>query len=651
MGRFLWAVAYLLSVHLIGLLVFTLFRLALYCTVDYTFIPEVAGRTALHAVAFVKGLWFDNVIACYILMLPLVWLWIVAGWLGKVSRWVFVVPAAVFVPFYALAFALSAANIPYFAYFFKVINSSIFNWMGYVGTTAGMVFGETSYYLPIAMGLTAMVAFGWCVVRLGRCFGRRARGCAAPTWAGRGVTFVLGAALVGLCLFGIRGRRGYNPIKVSQAYYCNDPFLNQLGVNPAFNVMTSWIDDNRSENRALQLMPADEALAQAAAYLGRPGMEGISPLARRVAGTPGVPRRNVVVILMESMSAHLMGAFGNPGGLTPVLDSLYARSLSFSHCYSAGIHTNHGLYATLYSFPAIMKRNAMKGSVIPVYSGLPTVLRQHGYHNMFFMTHESQYDNMNAFFRTNGFDDIYSQENYPSDKVVNGFGVQDDFLFDYALPVLDRQAATGQPFFGVLLTISNHPPYIIPPHFKPRRTKVEEQIVEYADWCVGRFMAQAATRDWFDNTLFVLLGDHGKLVGTPECESPESYNHIPLMFYGCGVEPRVDGRPCGQVDVAPTLLGMLGLDYTQNNFGIDLLREQRPCMYFTADNLVGARDSSHLYLYMPQTRQEFCYLRQGDGVVAADADSTFSLLRRYSFAMLQSAEHMVHQGQTVDEAR
>ena len=85
----------------------------------------------------------------------------------------------------------------------------------------------------------------------------------------------------------------------------------------------------------------------------------------------------------------------------------------------------------------------MKGSVIPTYSGLPTLLKEQGYRTMFFMTHESQYDNMNAFFRTNGFDEIFSQENYPSEKVVNGFGVQDDFLYDYALNHLKKQSVNS----------------------------------------------------------------------------------------------------------------------------------------------------------------------------------------------------------------
>ena len=649
--RFPLSVCYLLSVHLTALLFFFFFRLALFCSTGYRFPDEIAGDYALQSMAFLRGLWSDNVIACYILILPLAVFWI-AGWFNYTARWLYRSSAVFFTLFYGLCFIISAANIPYFDYFFKPINSSIFNWFGYADTTAAMVFGESSYYFPIALAVVSIVLFAWISLRLARLFHRlssNAPGGHRPTEILS--TVVVGACLAGLCVFGIRGRRGYNPIKVSQAYYCNDPFLNQLGVNPVFNLMTSAIDDNRKENRTLHLMDGNEAVAAVQKLLGRRGIDGISPIARRVeadsAATAG--RKNVVVILMESMSAHLMRSFGHKGGLTPFLDSLYHQSLSFNHFYSSGIHTNHGMYSALYSFPAIMKRNAMKGSVIPRYSGLPTVLKENGYHNIFFMTHESQYDNMNAFFRTNGFDDIYSQENYPKDKVVNGFGVQDDFLFQYALPVLDRQAQTGKPFFSVLLTISNHPPYIIPPYFHPQQSeKKEEQIVEYADWAIRNFMTEALKRPWADNTLFVLLGDHGKLVGTPECESPQSYNHIPLMIYGKGIEPRIEEGYGGQVDLMPTLLGLLGIGYTQNGFGVDLLREKRPCMFFTGDNLIGVRDSSRLYIYFPDSRQELCYRTDGFRMEKAAADSAFLNLRHYGFSMLQCAETLVQRGQTLD---
>ncbi len=651
MKRFAYYLGYLLSLHIVALLLFFVFRLVLFCTIDYEFHPDIADDIPLQSIAFVRGVWFDNVIACYILILPLVICW-VASLCNYTHRWVFRFSGIFMALLYSVSFGVAAANIPYFCYFFKNINSSIYNWFEHGTTTAGMVFGESSYYLPITLGIGAIILYWWITVRLSNIF----YSCSTTnyslprSWKEIVATALLGAACIGLCLFGIRGRRGYNPIKVSQAYYCEDPFLNQLGVSPVFNLLTSTLDDMRTENRQLQLMPVEEAINNVQQLMKRNGIDNISPIARKVE-TQGVPtRKNVVMILMESMSAHLLQNFGQPKQLTPFLDSLYQQSCVYQNCYSAGIHTNHGMYATLYSFPAIMKRNAMKGSAIPVYSGLPTVLKENGYRNLFFMTHESQYDNMNAFFRTNGFDEIYAEENYPPEKKANSFGVQDDFLYEYALPILNERAKADEPFFCVLLSISNHPPYVIPEYFHPKSTKPEEQIVEYADWSIAQFMNEAHKQPWFNNTIFVLLGDHGKLVGTPDCEMPQSYNHVPFIIFGNGIQPEVRNDLCGQLDIAPTLLGMLNVSYVQNNFGIDLNKEQRSAIFYTADDMIAARDSSRFFIYSPEEQTTFYYEVGDDGSLKpAKQDEQLEQLKKYCFSMLQGAEYLVREQYTTDK--
>lgn len=387
--QFTLSLLYLLIIHIVALLFFFLFRLVLFTSIDYQFPPDIQNNFLMQATAFIKGLWFDNVIACYILLLPLVILWITAL-CNYHSKWVFRFISIFFILFYSLSFIISAANIPYFSYFFKTINSSIYNWFGYGATTAGMVLGETSFYFPIFLGLISILLLSGSVLRLSSYFYHLINSKSTSiSPINRLCIFAAGAVCIGLCLFGIRGRMGYNPIRVSQAYYCTDPFLNQLGVNPVFNLLTSTLDDNRKENRYLHLMPEQEAITNMQSILQRKGIEGISPIAREVKCTAVPTQKNVVLIFMESMSANLMEHFGSTKKLTPFLDSLYLESLSFDHFYSAGIHTNHGMYATLYSVPAIMKRNAMKGAVVPVYSGLPTVLKDNGYRNLFFMTHES----------------------------------------------------------------------------------------------------------------------------------------------------------------------------------------------------------------------------------------------------------------------
>ncbi len=647
--HFLHGLKYLLRVHLMALGVMSAFRLLMLCTVWGQLPEDVRHAPGMHAQALLRGIWFDNVVACYILALPLLVV-TVAGALGyyggKLVR-----PIGIFFgTAYCLVLMACAGNIPYFAYFTKVLNSSIWNWAEDGGTALGMMFTEVSYYLYIAAFFLAFALFCWGLRRMGKAWRSNTSEGKTQTshWIRNVSNLALGLALCGLCMFGIRGRTGYNPIKVSAAYFCDNPILNQLGVNPAFCLLQSTLDDRRAENKRLHLMDDDKAVAQSQLLLGRKGLPHLSPLAREVKASKAPTRQNVVLILMESMSAKLTGTLGGTS-LTPELDKLAKNGLSFTNCYSAGTHTNHGLYATLYSFPSIMKRNAMKGSAIPNYSGLPTVLAQEGYHTLFFMTHEAQYDNMNAFLRTNGYQDVYAEENYPKEKIANHFGIPDDYLFEYALPVLRRSHEAGRPFFATLLTISNHPPYVLPKGFQGKSKDMEMQIVEYADRCIGDFMRRAAQEEWYENTIFVFVGDHGKMVGQADCELPESYNHVPLIFYGKGISPQTNTSWAGQVDISATILGMLGISYTQNNFGVDLLQEQRPCIFYTADNTVAARSEKHLYVYNPDAEKEFCYDIQGSSPQPVAMNEEHQQLKEYCFSMLQATEVLVEQGKTLDK--
>ncbi len=646
MKRILKTAGYLLSMHLLGLLIFTIFRLVQYVALNSMILPDDSASAPSHFTAFIRGIWFDNVIACYIMILPLAVL-MISACIGFYWKKLYKAASIWFCVLYGIAFMASAANIPYFQYFFKNINSSIFGWFGYTATTAGMIFEETSYLIYILLYFVMTALFVFFAIKIRKYFEKSIEAEASDEKKIKPILLkvVLTSVLAAACVFGIRGRTGYNPIKISEAYYCNDSFLNQLGISPMFNLLTSAMDDMRKENKEIDLISYDEAIPYARHWFGLEGeTDSLKVLHRHIMAQGEVKKKNVVIILMESMSLNFMKASGNDEGLTPVLDSLFDNSLSFPHFYSAGIHTNQGMTATLYSFPAIMQRNLMKGTVTPKRDGIATVLKQYGYHNIFFMTHEAQYDNMNAFFRTNGYDDIYSQETYPKDSVVNSFGVPDHFLFNYALPVIDKNAKTGKPFMATILTISNHPPYIIPSWFKAKSSEPEKQIVEYADYCIGDFLKQAKTKDWYDNTIFVIQADHGKLVGRADSELPQSYNHIPLIIFGSGVEPQQYQGLGMQVDVMPTLLGLLNMSYDYDGFGVNLLETHRDKVFYSADNYVVGRDSSQFYIYAPAMQKSFCYKYGADGKpVEAQFDDSFKQLQRHTFSMTQTAEWMQQQ--------
>lgn len=646
MKNYLCALRFLFSIHIAGLLVLSFFRLILFLrgTVN---LGDDSGDYLLQAGAFLRGLWFDNVVACYILVLPLA-VASVSAWFGYYGACLYRGLTIFLGIMYGIVFAISAADIPYFEYFFKHLNSSIFNWIGYGETTLKMMFGEPTYRWPIFFFIAAIIVFSVFLRWMRKLTISSFEKEKSRSWKSIGCIVVLTVLTLWACMFGIRGRMGYNPIRVSAAYYCNNTFLNQLGINPAFNLLRSTLESTKKENRSLMLMDEKEAIGNVREFLSiQESFPDISPIARTVKNdTPSV-KKNVVLVLMESMSGKLMKRYGDERRLTPFLDSLSEHATCFDRFYSAGTHTNHGLYATLYGYPAMMKKNLMKGAVIPFYTGLPRTLQESGYHTLFFMTHESQYDNMNGFLRSNGYDEIYAQENYPAEKVANSFGVQDDYLYEYAIPVLNERSKSSQPFFATLLSISNHPPYVIPSYFTPRSREIEDQIVEYADWALQKFMDEASRQPWYENTIFVFLADHGKLVGSPRSDMPLTYHHIPLIIYEPGQLPTKSEKLGGQIDIGPTVLGMLGISYINNTFGIDLFRQSRPYILFTSDDAIGCMGKEHFYIYRPGDEQEWLFdLQNGEEGNIVENDSIRSQFKNYAFSVLQTAQSIINKEET-----
>ncbi|MGN1244013.1 MAG: LTA synthase family protein, partial [Alloprevotella sp.] len=315
MSLFIKTLLHLLRTHLLALALLTAFRLVMLTAIAPDLTPDASGRYDLYAMALLRGLWFDNVVCCAV-MLPavlVVGVSAVGGWwhrrtLRGLHLWLGIT--------YALIFAASAANIPYFLYFTKILNASIWNWAEYGTTTLGMLFGEASYYIYMGLFALATALMAWWLhrsyVRHHAAWVRQRGLSVQQRLAMAGVSLALGS----LCLFGVRGRMGYNPIKVSAAYFCQSTLLNNLGVNPMFCLLSSTFDDLRPENRTLHLLPSQQAVRGAQQLLGRQGIPGLSPLAREVKPEGQPTGQNVVMILMESMSAKLMARFGHTGHLT-----------------------------------------------------------------------------------------------------------------------------------------------------------------------------------------------------------------------------------------------------------------------------------------------------------------------------------------------
>ena len=452
------------------------------------------------------------------------------------------------------------------------------------------------------------------------------------------VTFFL------LFLFYFTGFRGTlsHPIKVFDAIYCKDPILNQIGLNPVFTLLKSYTGK-------VHLMKDEDALKETLALLQiTPSLSKISPIARQISTADAMKRHNVVLVIMESMSANYMKYFGNTNHLTPTLDSLAQHSWFFNHAYSAGIHTNNGVFSSLFSFPALKRTRPM--STIPVrsYSGLPFVLKQNGYKTMFFTTHDASFDNLGVFIPNNNFDQLYSAENYPKDKIIGPYGVSDDYLFSFVIQTINSSSSNA-PFFATILTTSNHDPYILPDYYKSTIQDKDLRGVNYADWSIGAFLKRAKQCSWFDNTIFVFVADHGIVVGNNPYDLKLSYQHIPIIMYAPKIlgEPKVINNFIGQIDISPTLMGILGASYINNTLGVDVLQQKRECMYFSADDKIGCIDNKWLYVYRFGGGESLYNYKTGDQTdYTKSHKNDFERLRKYALSQIQTAEYLYSSNKT-----
>lgn len=284
-------------------------------------------------------------------------------------------------------------------------------------------------------------------------------------------------------------------------------------------------------------------------------------------------RHNVVLIMVESLSAEYLGAFGNTAHLTPNLDALARDGLLFNRLYATGTRTVRGMEAVTLSVPPTPGQSIVKRPNNGNLFSLGFVFRDKGYDTRFFYGGYGYFDNMNAFFGGNGFE-VTDRSDLGAEEIsfANIWGVCDEDILGRALREFDQSARRKKPFFGYVMTTSNHRPFTYPEGKIdiPSRTG-RTGGVKYTDYAIGKFIGEARQHSWFDNTIFIVVADH--CAGSAgRQELPVHSYHIPLILYGPGIiEPGVNKTLASQVDLGPTLFGLLNWQYHSKFFGKDIL--------------------------------------------------------------------------------
>src|SRR5262245_28064560 len=461
----------------------------------------------------------------------------------------------------------------------------------------------------VLLGLAAL-AFG-CALVLGR-----------TVWQGSGAPLSWRAAAACVAIWAAACAGTLRWVDSDAKNFSARDTVNDLAGNGLYEFFAANHRNELSYDRHYATIPQQEAMAMVRAALGAQG-EGTE---RRI--TSAHPERwlNVVLVSAESLGAEFFGSYGNPKGLTPNLDRLAGESLWFSRVYATGNRTVRGMEALSLALPPTPGQSIVRRPNNDMLFSLGSVFEDKGYAAVFAYGGYGYFDNMNAFFDANDYRSV-DRRAIPSARVQHEtvWGVADEHLFDQVLEEIDREQAARaeRPFFVHVMTTSNHRPYTYPSgRIDIPSGSGRNGAVKYTDYAIGDFLEKARAKPWFDDTLFVITADHGANArGTTRI--PVDKYLIPLFVYAPRhVAPRKVDRLMSQIDISPTVMGLLDSSYYTKFFGRDLLASPPASdRAFVANyQTLGYLARDRMVLLQPRRKTEVFRVDRDKNILAAIDD-------------------------------
>ncbi|WP_246269366.1 LTA synthase family protein [Pedobacter panaciterrae] len=408
---------------------------------------------------------------------------------------------------------------------------------------------------------------------------------ASPIWL-RGIAVII---LVFLNFLLIRGGLGGSPINQSMAYFSKEQVLNHAAVNTEWNLLSSALAARMTKNNPYNYLSKQAADANI--------KELYTPAKDTTINILTTKRPNVVLVIIESFTADLTKTLGNEDGITPNFDTLIHKGVLFSNIYSSGSRTDKGLVATLAGFPTLAAGSIVKWpEKMQKIPGISQPFFKNGYQTSFFYGGESEFDNYKAFILSHNYQKLIDKNNFKGGKVTK-WGQFDEAVFDRQIEDLNKEK---QPFFSTLLTLTNHEPYALPGNYKfgqADNVAKFKSTAHYTDSCINAYLNNAKKENWYKNTLFVFIADHGHLLpkNSHEIYVPQRY-HVPLLFYGDVIKDECKGKKFedvgSQADVAATILGQLDISAKEFVWSKNLLNPYaKHFAFFSWDNGMGFIDN------------------------------------------------------------
>ena len=573
------------------LLAYATYMLAriIYLLANYSYFSQ--GLTFGHLMELLGGgLMFDTT-AILVTHVPYILLMLLTPW-QRVSKCYFLVVNA-------LALALNMADAVYFRYTMRRTTTTVFGEFQNENNLGSIIGTEflNHWYLVLAFALIV-----WLLWRLYVKAGVRSQ--SGRWWQYALVQVVLLAVFVPFIIAGIRGgfTTAVRPITISNAnQYVDRPVEAALVLNTPFSLY-------RSIGKNVFTVPRyfDSEADMAAVYTPQ---HNTSLTAHP---SPLTTKKNVVILIVESFGREYIGALnktldgGKYQGYTPCVDTLIAHSTTFRHSFCNGRKSIDGMPSILCSIPMFVEPFILTPSSMNDFTGLAGILAGEGYQTAFFHGAQNGSMGFEAFARKTGFQRYYGRTEYEAAHGTDDFdgtwAIWDEPFLQYYAEEMSRMQ---QPFMTAVFTASSHHPFVVPEQYSerfPEEGKEIHKCIRYTDQAIGRFFQTASKQPWFQNTLFVLTSDHTNMSSHAEYQTDLGGFCSPIIIYDpSNPEGTMVDKVAQQIDILPTVLGLLGYQKPYLAFGIDVLNTP-------ADDCWAVNYLNGIYQYV-----RYGYVLQFDG--------------------------------------
>ena len=469
------------------------------------------------------------------------------------------------------------------------------------------------------------------------------------------------AALLILSWF-IYGFLTLKPLNFFRAFNLNDEFKSNLALNPLQNFFTTLrFRDPDYNTHAKEYYPVMEKFLNLKANGAAAGSYTrlLHPGSKALESQP-----NIVLVICESFSMYKSSMSGNPLNSTPYFDQLTKQGIFFDRCFSPTFGTARGVFAVVSGIPDVQLSKFATRNEASVNQR--TIINNFdGYEKYYFIGGRSQFNNFGGLMRNIKEVNIYEEGKYKSQN-LNVWGISDKNLFMEANRVMAEQE---KPFFTIIQTADNHRPFNIPEEDKDfvQKNIPDEELHKYGfeslkeynafaytDYCFRNFIEAAKKEKYFDNTIFVFLGDHG-VEGNASAIYPNAWTeqrlsdeHIPLLFYSPALlAPQQRHEVASQIDVLPTIAGMLAQPYTNSTLGRDLLdsskQENAAFIIYHAPGWIGVVNDQYFYRKNIRIKKEELVSVTKDSLqlTAVQRDSVMKHMSTLTSAIYETARWML----------